>query len=376
MKKIPKEQMVFNLEGVSDIETVVMPVLLACERDIPKKKVKEVDNTAIIASLHRSIESLQKQADACHTEISGNFTNKRQNQADSAKKKQDRFIAWRKILVEIVARWENGTLPDILKKIRTAKDLEFILWNGGFPKKPDGDSAEWYVKEYPDKLKKAISMGLTSKEVNDQIVILLGDYMLDNKTPEQLEKELMREKMKEIHRMNIPGFFPTPKALIDKMLEYADLEHAQNLLEPSAGMGDIVDMVRERIFSGNITCVERQLTLADVLIMKGYKTLCQDILETVELEYDNYDLILMNPPFEKGQDVLHVQYVYKNYLKSGGRLISIMSGGVASGTMKRFKEFREWVEDRNGFFIDNGQAFKDAFNSTGVSSVMLVIEKE
>jgi hypothetical protein len=376
MRRIVEGQMLFDLGGVSNIETVVMPVMLACERDLPKKEIKVVDNTKIIVSLIKSAESLLKQAEACHTEISGNFTNKRQTQADNAQKKQDRLLAWRKIILRLITEWENQTIPDILKKIKTAKDIEFIVWNGGYPKKPDGDSGEWYIKEYPIKLKKAISIGLTSKEINDQVVVLLGEYMLEEKTPEQIAKEKMKELTKEIHKMNIPGFFPTPKSLIDEMLVFADLENSENFLEPEAGMGDIADAVREKGFTGSITCVERQYTLANFLELKGYNVIDEDILETTELKHEAFDLILMNPPFEKGQDVLHVRYIYQNYLKSGGRLISIMSGGVSSNTTKRFKEFREWVEDRDGWFIDNGQAFKDAFNATGVNSVMLIIDKK
>ena len=37
-----------------------------------------------------------------------------------------------------------------------------------------------------------------------------------------------------------------------------------------------------------------------------------------------YDRIVMNPPFEAGQDIDHVRHAFQ-FLKDGGRLVSIMS---------------------------------------------------
>jgi len=52
-----------------------------------------------------------------------------------------------------------------------------------------------------------------------------------------------------------------------------------------------------------------------------------------------------------------------------------MAAGVMSNTNKKFVSFREFVYNHGGYFIEAGQAFKDAFNSTGVSVVMLIIKK-
>ncbi len=38
-------------------------------------------------------------------------------------------------------------------------------------------------------------------------------------------------------------FYPTPKKLIDKMLEGTDLSMVFSVLEPSAGKGDIVEVL-------------------------------------------------------------------------------------------------------------------------------------
>jgi len=50
---------------------------------------------------------------------------------------------------------------------------------------------------------------------------------------------------------NNPDFYPTPKHLIDKMLLGIDLRKFNSILEPSAGKGDIVDAITEKLKSFN-----------------------------------------------------------------------------------------------------------------------------
>lgn len=88
-----------------------------------------------------------------------------------------------------------------------------------------------------------------------------------------------------------------------------------------------------------------------------------------------YDRIIMNPPFENGEDVEQVTFCFNKHLKRRGRLVSIMSAGVKSNTRNKYIDFRNFVEENNGYFIDNGQAFKEAFNSTGTASVILILNK-
>ena len=45
----------------------------------------------------------------------------------------------------------------------------------------------------------------------------------------------------------IDSFYPTPKNLIDKMLSGVALNTVRTVLEPSAGKGDIVDVVANRM---------------------------------------------------------------------------------------------------------------------------------
>ena len=46
---------------------------------------------------------------------------------------------------------------------------------------------------------------------------------------------------------NINGFYPTPTWLVNKMLDKVDLNKVKTILEPSAGSGNIVEVVKERM---------------------------------------------------------------------------------------------------------------------------------
>src|SRR3546814_3629081 len=54
------------------------------------------------------------------------------------------------------------------------------------------------------------------------------------------------------------------------------------------------------------------------------------------------DAVVMNPPFEKGQDVAHVLHAWRS-LKTGGTLVAIMGAGVTFRQGKPYAPFRDWL---------------------------------
>jgi hypothetical protein len=62
--------------------------------------------------------------------------------------------------------------------------------------------------------------------------------------------------------------------------------------------------------------------------------------------------------------------------KVGGRLVSIMSNAVTFNSNKKFEYFRNFVDEHGEFYKVEPESFKDAFNSTGVSVVICVLDKE
>jgi hypothetical protein len=86
------------------------------------------------------------------------------------------------------------------------------------------------------------------------------------------------------------------------------------------------------------------------------------------------DVVLMNPPFSKGQDVKHVTHAL-GFLKPGGRLVAIMGAGVTFRQDKRTNEFRELVQAMGGTIE---RLPEGSFKSSGtmVNTVIVVIDKQ
>lgn len=111
-------------------------------------------------------------------------------------------------------------------------------------------------------------------------------------------------------------FYPTPKALADKLLEGIDWRFVQSVLEPSAGKGDLARAVVDKLHGQrywrnsflnsadivktcDIDCIEIDPVLRQTLEGQGFRVVHDDFLafETQK----RYDLIVMNPPFDQGE---------------------------------------------------------------------------
>ena len=137
------------------------------------------------------------------------------------------------------------------------------------------------------------------------------------------------------------GFFETPVAVVERMVEL--MYPVGSILEPSAGLGAIADNLPVR--KEQVVCVEKNKQRAEVLRQKGYAVQCRDFLK-----YDvsgKFDTIFMNPPFEEGQDVVHVRHAY-NCLVYGGTMVSVVSEGPFFRNDYRARAFREWLEQVGG----------------------------
>jgi predicted RNA methylase len=228
------------------------------------------------------------------------------------------------------------------------------------------------VKDAVRNLKRFHSMGITTDE---QLQTALKDYIKfkEVKAEDPKAKEI-REKEQNLRWQKIPGFFPTPKPIVEKMMDEADIQEGDAVLEPSAGIGDIANGIKAR--GSNPDVVEINPSMRDILQAKGHNVVSDDFLS-----YDankKYDKIVMNPPFEKGQDIDHVRKAY-GHLKPGGKLVAIMGAGTFSNSQRKTTAFREWLEEVGGESEQlpaNSFKGKDAFKETGVSAYMVTIEKE
>lgn len=181
----------------------------------------------------------------------------------------------------------------------------------------------------------------------------------------------IKSKERELTNAKIDGFFPTPKTIVEDMLDEADIQPGEKVLEPSAGKGNIADVIRETYPDNTLDVVELNASLNELLSEKGYNVVGNNFLKTS----GKYDKIIMNPPFEKGQDIDHIKHAY-SLLNDGGRVVCIMSEGTFYRSDKKAVAFREWLENVGGISekLPDG-AFKNAERSTGVNTRMVIIDK-
>lgn len=110
------------------------------------------------------------------------------------------------------------------------------------------------------------------------------------------------------------NFYPTPKKLIRLMTKDIDLRGA-DVLEPSAGKGDIADYIKQRFRVNSVNCIELDSELEMILIGKDYPVVGKDFLDY--FTNTEYHAIIMNPPFENGDNhLLHaIELAEKQVIK-------------------------------------------------------------
>ncbi len=165
------------------------------------------------------------------------------------------------------------------------------------------------------------------------------------------------------------NYFPTPPEVVARLLELAGVQPGMRVLEPEAGQGAIAFPCAQA--GATVDCYE--------LMEANYKTLAgttglgdvrhMDFLAATPRAI--YDRVVMNPPFAKQADIKHVLHALR-FLKPGGKLVAVMSAGVAFRDNALTREFRELVQKAGGYM----EALPEgAFKSSGtmVRTVLVVI---
>lgn len=132
---------------------------------------------------------------------------------------------------------------------------------------------------------------------------------------------------------NNTDFYPTPAHIINKMIKDVDFRYINSVLEPSAGKGDIVDVIKSKLKyahynyynnkekNWDIDCIEIDENLRHILKGKGYRVVHDDFLTYNSLKH--YDLIIMNPPFSNGDK--HLLKALDMVEKSGGQVVCLLN---------------------------------------------------
>ena len=140
----------------------------------------------------------------------------------------------------------------------------------------------------------------------------------------------------------------TSAHVVKQMMKFVDLQFGDDILEPSAGYGDLLDHIQEGPYikypQHVVDCVELNTRRREVLRSKGYNIVGSNFLEfkTDKL----YDWVIAAPNSVNSVDIEHVIQMHR-FTKSGGTIVSLMDPIWMIKEEQIHKKFREWIKDKD-----------------------------
>ena len=162
--------------------------------------------------------------------------------------------------------------------------------------------------------------------------------------------EAMRESLRAgVQVVAAPQLFPTPPDVARRVIELADIRPGDRVLEPSAGTGALLAAIEELAPDcGAVLAVELNAALADRLRAAHPLTVVYTADFLTWAPDAPVDRIAMNPPFNNGSDIEHIQHA-RRFLKPGGRLVAICANGPRQQAQLR-PDAETWIELPAGTF--------------------------
>ncbi len=201
------------------------------------------------------------------------------------------------------------------------------------------------------------------------------------KDPETLLGRAIEAGGRSINKYHL---YPTPLVLTDFIRDYTGVRYLGcgtnkpiRVLEPSIGEGALMDALVEmgrldgREF--DVTGFEIDPLNAFIAQEKGYDVEVCDFLETEPT--GDFQLILMNPPFQSDLYIKHIQHAQK-FLAPRGKLISVVPTSWMKKSLTRSKA-SVWLEEQvmvDGTTSMNFGDFFAADTFKGVKMQTMVIE--
>lgn len=174
-------------------------------------------------------------------------------------------------------------------------------------------------------------------------------------------------------------FYPTPIRLINKMLDSIDFKYINSVLEPSAGKGDLVQAVMNKIkysryssrdITYDIDTIELDQNLQYILLGKNYRIVHDDFL--TYNSYKRYDLVVMNPPFSNGEKHLLKAIQLQ---ESGGQIVCLLNAETLRNPYSNIrKDLINKLEQYSAEIEYIPDAFLDAERKTYVEVALIKID--
>lgn len=124
------------------------------------------------------------------------------------------------------------------------------------------------------------------------------------------------------------NLFQTPPAIADAMAAMLSAHAGGRILEPSAGLGRLLDAARV-LAPSEVVAVEMAPQLAAELYRQdraGVRLVQCDFLNTTPEVLGLFDAAIMNPPFHMRSEIRHILHA-RQFLKPGGTLVALCMAG-------------------------------------------------
>lgn len=202
-----------------------------------------------------------------------------------------------------------------------------------------------------------------------------------NKCPQALVERVLSVGPRRLNQFH---FHPTPQCVFDYMAKFTPLEYLGasegevRVLEPSCGEGGLIQMLLAfgKAEGRNFLVEGYDIDPLNVMFCQeaGLNVQQADFL-TIE-PVAKYDLIIMNPPFNRDEFIKHIQHAQK-FLNLNGLLISVVPTHWISHW--HGKKGREWLLEQAqinsitnlypGEFFDSG-----VFKSASVKTTIICLD--
>jgi phospholipid N-methyltransferase len=283
-----------------------------------------------------------------------------------------------RVTVSVLDNWGNGgrnftrTIPfDKLSKLMSGAQVREKRELGLLAE--FDDKTGFTLREGPPR--EPLVLDSSASVITSDVAATDPESTRDDAGPAQSFETLREQLAKGVQVISAPQLFPTPPQLAARIAQTACLTTGQRILEPSAGIGSLVREIAKLVDlkATTLVAVEVNRSLADSLqaAFPHVAVLCRDFLDISPQESAPFDRILMNPPFAKGQDVVHVEHAL-SLLAADGVLITIMSAGLTFRQDQRTQALRQRILELGGTIeVLPDDSFEDS--GTAVRSVLVSI---
>lgn len=157
-----------------------------------------------------------------------------------------------------------------------------------------------------------------------QIDTILAGATMDTLRPRFQQLAQRHENGTAPRAVSAFQLFQTPPELAQRLAAALELKPGARVLEPSAGLGRILDALKPCVPS-EVVAVEMAAPCAGELFRQdraGVRIMQRDFLSCTPDELGLFDAVAMNPPFHMRADIRHIQHA-RTFLKPGGKLAAI-----------------------------------------------------